>query len=107
METSIYPINKGINQPIQFKGLKAQYIWYFGGACVGLLILFAIFYFIGLNTYVSLLLILILGGSVISYLYRMSNTYGEFGMMKKVARRSVPSVIICRSRKLFIGLQKR
>src|SRR4029450_6697341 len=27
MSTSVYKINKGINKPIEFKGLKARYIW--------------------------------------------------------------------------------
>jgi hypothetical protein len=42
MATSVYQINKGINKPIEFKGLKAQYIWYLCGGLVALLILFAI-----------------------------------------------------------------
>ena len=42
MSNSVYQINKGINKPIEFKGLKAQYIWYLGGGLVALLILFAI-----------------------------------------------------------------
>ncbi|MBD0288989.1 MAG: DUF4133 domain-containing protein, partial [Flavisolibacter sp.] len=41
MATSVYQINKGINKPIEFKGFKAQYIWYLGGGLVALLILFA------------------------------------------------------------------
>ena len=30
MANSVYVINKGINAPITFKGLKAQYIWWLG-----------------------------------------------------------------------------
>ena len=41
---SVYKINKGINKPIEFKGLKAQYIGYLGAGVIVLLILFAIFY---------------------------------------------------------------
>ena len=44
MSTSVYTVNKGINRPIEFKGLKAQYIWYLGGGLLALLILFAILY---------------------------------------------------------------
>ena len=36
MASSIYGINKGVNRPAEFKGLKAQYIWYLGGGLVGL-----------------------------------------------------------------------
>ncbi len=42
MANSVYQINKGINQSIEFKGLKAQYIWYLGGGVIALLIIFAV-----------------------------------------------------------------
>ena len=47
----VYQINKGINKPIEFKGLKAQYIGYLAGGLVGLLILFAVMYISGLPVY--------------------------------------------------------
>ena len=53
MANSVYKINKGINKPVEFRGLKAQYIWYLGGGLVILLILFAILYVIGINTFLS------------------------------------------------------
>ena len=102
MANSIYNINKGANASIEFKGLKAQYIWWLGGGLIGLLISFAILYVIGINTYVCLALILIGGGLLFSKVYQMSNTYGEHGMMKKVAKRMLPKVVRCNSRKQFI-----
>jgi hypothetical protein len=42
MSASVYKINKGINKPIEFKGLKAQYIAYLGAGLITLLILFAV-----------------------------------------------------------------
>lgn len=101
MAGSVYSINKGANASIEFKGLKAQYIWYLGGGLIGLLILFAILYVVGVNTYVCLILILVAGGFLFSKVYKMSNTYGEHGMMKKMAKRMLPKVIKCNSRKLF------
>ncbi|MGI8598208.1 MAG: DUF4133 domain-containing protein [Chitinophagaceae bacterium] len=101
MKTSVYRINKGINKPIEFKGLKAQYIWYLGGGLLCLLILFAILYICGLNTFVCLALILILGTALFMYVYRLSHKYGEHGMMKKMARRRVPKVIKNYTRRVF------
>ena len=106
MGNSVYKINKGINQPIEFKGLKAQFIWYLGGGLVGLLILFAVMYFLQFNTYVSLAVIAIAATALFMRVYKLSNTYGEHGMMKRVARRGVPTVLKLRSRKLFMGLKK-
>ncbi|MBN8856244.1 MAG: hypothetical protein BGO55_08775 [Sphingobacteriales bacterium 50-39] len=101
MENSVYSVNKGINVSIEFKGLKAQYIWYLGGGIVGLLILFAALYIAGVNNYICLGIILIAGTGVVTYVYKLSHKYGEYGLMKKAARKKVPSVIRSSSRKPF------
>ena len=103
MGNSVYQINKGINKSIEFKGLKAQYIWYFGGGVIALLIVFAILYIIGVNAFVCMGTILVAGTVLVVRLYAMSNTYGEHGMMKKLARRSVPDTIKSRSRSVFLN----
>ena len=106
MSNSVYAVNKGINKSIEFKGLKAQYIWYLGGGLIALLILFAVMYIIGFNTFVCLGIILVAGSGLFIYIYRLSNTHGEFGMMKKLAKQRVPKVVISRSRKIFIQWTK-
>ncbi len=93
MSNSVYQINKGINKSIEFKGLKAQYIWYLGGGLVFLLILFATLYICGINVFICLALIAFLGTSLFMYVYRLSRTYGEHGLMKKIAKKAVPGVI--------------
>lgn len=95
MANSVYSINKGINRPIEFKGLKAQYIWYLGGGIIGLLVLFAILFICGVNTLLCLLVIGVLGTALFIWVYRLSDRYGAYGMMKKLARRSVPPCIRC------------
>jgi hypothetical protein len=100
--SSVYTINKGINKPIEFKGLKAQYIWYLGGGLIALLILFTVLYICGVNTFVCLGLILTLGVILFLHVYRLSHTYGEHGMLKKMARRRIPRVIKARSRQVFM-----
>jgi hypothetical protein len=102
MTTSVYKINKGINKSIEFKGLKAQYIWYLGGGIVGLLILFAFLYMIGVNPFISVGIIGLTGTGIFLWVYKLSNTYGEHGMKKKLASRSIPKTIKCYSRKLFV-----
>lgn len=102
MSNSVYKINKGINKPIEFKGLKAQYIWYLGGGIVGLLLLFAILYILGINPYISFGIIVAAGVGVFMFVFKLSNTYGEHGLKKKMAARNIPTVIKCYSRKLFI-----
>ncbi len=102
MANSVYKINKGINKPIEFKGLKAQYIWYLAIGLIILLIVFAVMYIIGVNTYACLVLILIAGAVLFMRVTKLSNKYGEHGMMKKVAAQGVPKVIKSYSRRIFI-----
>lgn len=101
MSNSVHDINKGINKSIEFKGLKAQYIWYLGGGLICLLILFAVLYICGLNTFICLGIIGIAGTALFIHVYRLSNTYGEHGMMKKLARRSIPRKLKSISRRCF------
>ena len=96
---SIYTINKGINSPAEFKGLKGQYIWFLGVGLVILLIGFAILYISGVNAFFCLGVIFILGTALFIYVYKLSETYGEFGMMKKMARKLIPRCIKNYSRK--------
>lgn len=105
MANSVYQINKGINKSIEFKGLKAQYIWYLGGGVVGLLVLFAAMYIAGINSFICIGIILIAGTVLVIKVYGMSNKYGEHGMMKALAKRSVPGVIKNNSRKVFISIK--
>ncbi len=107
MATSVYAINKGINRPIEFKGLKAQYIWYLGCGLLGLLIMFAILYIAGVNTFLCLLIIVIGGTALFMHVYKLSRKYGEHGMMKSLARRSIPGVVKIRSRKIFKNLCRK
>lgn len=93
MGNSVYHINKGINKPIEFKGLKAQYIWYLGGGLVALLIFFAIIYIIGVPVFICLALVVSMATVLFMQVYKLSQTYGEHGLMKKVAHKAVPKVI--------------
>ena len=104
--TSVYKINKGINKPIEFKGLKAQYIAYLAAGLIGLLILFAMLYIVGVNMFVCLALIAVLGTALFMSVYGMSDKYGQYGLLKKLAKRNIPDSIKASSRKLFADLKK-
>lgn len=107
MSTSVYAINKGINRPIEFKGLKAQYIWWLGGGLLLLLILFALLYICGVHTFLCLLVVAGGGTALFMHVYRLSRKYGEHGMMKGIAKRSIPAVVKIRSRKIFTELWRK
>jgi cell division protein FtsW (lipid II flippase) len=107
MATSVYRINKGINRPIEFKGLKAQYIWYLGAGLVLLLVMFAIMYISGVSVFICLPVILLLGTALFVFIYRLSDKYGQFGLMKEAASRNVPAYVTSNSRKIFLNLKEQ
>ncbi|RNL54622.1 DUF4133 domain-containing protein [Pedobacter jejuensis] len=104
---SIYHINKGVSKPIEFKGLKAQYIAYLAIGLVLLLIAFAILYIIGLSLFVVLPLIIGLGTSLFFTVFHLSRKFGEHGLTKYLAKRGLPNHIKFRSRRLFTNLKSK
>jgi hypothetical protein len=102
--STVYEINKGINRPIEFKGFKAQYITYLALGMTLLLLLFAIMYVSGLKIYYCLAIVFPAGAAFVVTIQRLSNTYGEFGLAKKIASSKLPISVRCNSRQLFIQL---
>jgi hypothetical protein len=103
---SVYTINKGINRPITFKGLKAQYIGYLGIGIATVLVLFAVLYISGVNMFLCLGLTFLLGTLLFAGVYKLSDTYGQHGLLKKLALRNIPPALRSSSRRLFIQLKK-
>ena len=96
-----YTINKGINRPIEFKGLKAQYIGYLAGGLVALLVLFAVLYLIGMAVYLCILIIGGLGSGLFYQVFKLSHRYGPHGLMKRNAKRYLPPYLKFSSRRIF------
>lgn len=104
--SSVYQINKGVNNPIEFKGLKAQYIAYLAIGLVLLLISFAVLYISRLSLFIILPVIIGLGTALFFSVFHLSHKYGEYGLMKYFAKRGLPLYLKFKSRKAFIGLKR-
>lgn len=105
METrNVYTVTRGINKPLEFKGLKAQYIWHLGGSVVGVLVMYGVMHIAGVSDYLCLPFALVVGGLLVARVYRMSKQYGQYGLMKRNARNLVPKALLSRSRKTFIQI---
>ena len=102
---TVYQINKGINKPIEFKGLKAQYIIYLAVGLVVLMLLFAIFYILGLHLVICLFVIGILGSVLFLTVFRLSHKFGEHGLLKYLAKRRIPKFLKSSSRTTFLKLK--
>ena len=95
-----YPINKGIGRPVEFKGLKAQYLFIFCGGLLALFVLFVILYIcIGFGAVSSSILVW--------QTFALNARYGEHGLMKLGAARSHPRYLINRRRITRLFTRKR
>ncbi|MBP1163463.1 hypothetical protein JOE44_000347 [Chryseobacterium sp. PvR013] len=91
-----YHINKGIGRTVEFKGLKAQYLFIFAGGLLGILLFIMIMYMAGVNTYICLLLGGTTSGLLIWKTFSLNKKYGEHGVMKLGAKKKHPKYIISR-----------
>ncbi len=104
MTVTSYSINKGINRPMEFQGLRAQYIGYLAACAGGTLVGFGVVYACGVSLYICTPLALGLGGWLMARVFRMSRMYGQHGLMKRSAKRRMPVALLSGSRKVFIDL---
>jgi hypothetical protein len=95
---STYNINKGIGRTVEFKGLKAQYLFIFAGGLLGMLILVMILYMAGINSYICLFLGIGGASLIVWQTFLLNRKYGEHGLMKIAANKRHPRYIICRKR---------
>ena len=91
--SSVYVINKGVNRPIVFRGLKGSYIWWLGIGLAVLMLGFTFLYIIGIPMIVCVILVFMSGGILFRWVYHSNRMYGEHGLMKKIAARSIPQAI--------------
>ena len=104
--STTYIINRAVDKPIEFRGLKAQYILYAGGVLVGDIFLFAILYICRVDSWICVLLSFGLGGGGVTMLYKSCKKYGPYGLAKKRAAKRVPSSIRSNSLTIFSLLNK-
>ena len=85
-----YPINKGIGRPVEFKGLKAQYLFLFAGGLLAAFILFIILYMAGAGQWLCIGFGAVSASSLVWLTFRLNAKYGEHGLMKLGAARMRP-----------------
>lgn len=91
-----FAINKGIGRTVEFKGLKAQYLFIFAGGLLGVLLLTMILYIVGISPYITIGLGVLLASLVIWQTFSLNRKYGEHGLMKIAANRRHPKYLIHR-----------
>lgn len=91
-----WEINKGVGRSVEFKGLKAQYLFLFAGGLLGTFIVVVILYLLGVHQVVCLVIGLVGATVVVWQTFAMNRKYGQYGLMKRGAIRSHPRYLINR-----------
>ena len=91
-----FEINKGVGRMVEFKGLKAQYLFLFAGGLLAVFFLVVVFYLCGIDQLVCLGLGLVGATLVVWQTFAMNRKYGQYGLMKKGAVRMHPRYLVNR-----------
>ena len=104
-----YNVNKGIGKSVEFKGLKAQYLFIFAGGLLAVFVVFVIMYMIGIDQWVCIGFGVIAASALVWLTFNLNAKYGEHGLMKVLAKRQHPRFLINRknSRRLFSRPKKK
>lgn len=91
-----FNINKGIGRTVEFRGLKAQYLFIFAGGLLAMLVLVMVLYIAGISSYICLGIGAGGASFIVWQTFILNKKYGEHGLMKIAARKRHPRYIICR-----------
>lgn len=93
-----WDINKGIGRTVEFKGLKAQYLFLFAGGLLAVFVLVVVCYLCGMSQWLCLGLGLVGATLVVWQTFTLNRKYGQYGLMKQGAVRMHPHYLINRRR---------
>ena len=93
-----YPVNKGIGRAVEFKGLKAQYLFIFVGGLLALFVLFVILYMAGIDQWICIGFGVVSASILVWQTFALNARYGEHGLMKLGAAKSHPRYLLNRRR---------
>ena len=93
-----YPVNKGIGRAVEFKGLKAQYLFIFVGGLLALFVLFVILYMIGIDQWICIGFGVVSASVLVWKTFALNAKYCEHGLMKLSATKSHPRYLLNRRR---------
>jgi hypothetical protein len=101
-----YNINKGIGKSVEFKGLKAQYLFIFAAGLLAVFVVFVILYMAGVGQWICIGFGVSAASFVVWLTFHLNARYGEHGLMKLLSKRQHPRYLINR-RTARLLLRKR
>lgn len=93
-----YAINKGIGRSVEYKGLKAQYLFIFAGGLLALFVAYVIMYISGVSQWFCIGFGVTAASALVWLTFHLNAKYGQYGLMKLTAVKYHPRYIINRLR---------
>ena len=102
-----YGINKGIGKSVEFRGLKAQYLFIFAGGLLAVFVVFVILYMAGVDQWVCIAFGVAAASVLVWLTFRLNARYGEHGLMKLGAARMRPRYLLHRRKTARMFKQRK
>ncbi|SFL08588.1 protein of unknown function [Porphyromonadaceae bacterium KH3CP3RA] len=102
-----YNINKGIGKSVEFKSLRAQYLFIFAAGLLAVFVVFVIMYMMGIDQWICIGFGVIAASVLVWMTFHLNAKYGEYGLMKLLAKRQHPRYLINRKPAYRLFRQKR
>ena len=93
-----FSINKGIGRSVEYKGLKAQYLFIFAGGLLALFVVYVIMYISGVSQWFCIGFGVTAASALVWLTFHLNAKYGQYGLMKLAAVKYHPRYIINRLR---------
>ncbi len=95
---SDFEINKGVGREVEFKGLRAQYLFIFAFGLLAVFVVFVIMYTAGIGQWICIGFGVSAATVVVWLTFSLNKKFGCHGLMKLLAARQHPRRIISRKR---------
>jgi hypothetical protein len=95
---SDFEINKGVGREVEFKGLRAQYLFIFAFGLLAVFVVFVIMYTAGIKQWTCIGFGVSAATAVVWLTFSLNRRFGSHGLMKLLAARQHPRRILSRKR---------
>lgn len=78
-----FPFHRGVDNEIEFKGLRGAYFYWAAGVVVGAILLSMFLYIVGFPMVLTIFLLVAGGGGGLYYIMAQNTKYGRYGKLRK------------------------
>ena len=98
LDNANFEINKGVGREVEFKGLRAQYLFIFAAGLLAVFVMFVIMYMAGIGQWICIGFGVSSATVLVWLTFTLNRKYGSHGLMKLFAARQHPRRILSRKR---------